>query len=167
VILRYFNTYGPYQIAQFVIPKFLSCIQKGDPPIIYGDGSQKRSYCYVSDTAWATVEALLSKRADGEVINIGNSKSPVSLSDLADLLIKMFGKEGQIRPKYEEQFKNADRVKEREIFERFCDTSKAERILNYSPQVPLEKGIANVIKEGVLFPKWASTDLYYTLDESL
>lgn len=167
VILRYFNTYGPYQIAQFVIPKFIRSIQKGEPPIIYGDGSQKRSYCYVSDTAWATVEALISKRAGGEVINIGNSKSPVLLSSLADLLIKKCGKDGKIRPKYEKQFKNADRVKEREIFKRFCDTSKAEKILNFYPRVTLEKGIENVIKEGVLFPKWASTDVYYTIDESL
>lgn len=167
VILRYFNTYGPYQIAQFVIPKFIRSIQRGEPPIIYGNGSQTRSYCYVSDTAWATVEALLNRKADGEVINIGNSKSPVSLSNLADLLIKISGKDGQIRPKYEKQFKNADRAIEREIFERFCDTSKAEKILDFSPRISLKKGIENVIKEGILFPKWASTDLYYTIDESL
>ena len=167
VILRFFNTYGPYQIAQFVIPKFIRSIQQGEPPIIYGDGSQKRSYCYVSDTAWATVEALISKKADGEIINIGNSKCPVSLSSLADLLITKCGRDDKIRPRYERQFNNADRGKEREIFNRYCDTSRAEKILNFFPRVSLEQGIENVIKEGILFPKWASTDFYYTIDESL
>ncbi len=166
-ILRYFNTYGPFQIAQFVIPKFIMMCQNNIPPVIYGDGNQTRSYSYASDSAWATVEALLSTKADGEIINIGNSRSPITLSELAKKIIRICGKEGKLKPKYKKKFINADRTLEREIFNRFCDTKKAHQILGFTPEVSLEEGIKKVIKHGIIFPKWATTDLIYTMDEWL
>jgi len=167
VILRYFNTYGPFQIAQFVIPKFIRNVMENRSPVIYGDGMQKRSYCYSSDTAWATAEALFNKKAEGEIINIGNSRRPVSLIELANLVIRIFGKEKKIKPRYEKSFVKTDRLMEREIFERFCDTSKAERILKFKPKVSLEKGIKKISEYGIIYPKWETTDLVYTLDEWL
>ena len=164
-ILRYFNTYGPFQIAQFVIPKFIRNCMEGKPPIIYGNGDQKRSYCYSSDTAWATVEALFNKKADGEIFNIGKSRNPISLSKLANLVIEVCGKQKTLEPKYEKNFFNTDRSKEREIYERFCSTSKAKKILNFQPRVTLREGIKKVMEHGVIFPKWGTTDLIYTLDE--
>jgi len=166
-ILRYFNTYGPFQIAQFVIPKFIRNCMEGNPPVIYGNGEQKRSYCYSSDTAWATVESLISDKADGETINIGDSDNPISLSDLADLVIEASGKQGMLEPKYEKRFSNTDRSREREIFERFCSTSKAKKVLGFQPRVSLLEGIKKVLEHGVIFPKWETTDLIYTLDEWL
>jgi len=166
-ILRYFNTFGPFQIAQFVIPKFIRNVIEGKPPIIYGDGKQTRSYCYVNDSAWATVEALLSPKADFEIFNIGNSDSPVNLSDLARIIIRVCGKEGIISPKYQKEFINTDRSYEREVFKRYCNAKKARKILGFVPKVSLEEGIKNVIEHGVIFPKWATTDLIYTIDEWL
>ena len=58
-ILRYFNTYGPYQISQFVISKFISRVLDNKSPIIYGDGLQIRSYNFSEDTARGTADALL------------------------------------------------------------------------------------------------------------
>jgi len=167
VILRYFNTFGPFQIAQFVIPKFIRNVIEGKPPIIYGDGKQIRSYCYASDTAWATVEALLSTKANGEIFNIGNSNNPISLSDLAHTVIRVCGKDGKIRPKYQKKFINTDRSEDREVFTRYCDAKKARKILGYVPKVSLEEGIKKVIKHGIISPKWATTDLIYTIDEWL
>lgn len=166
-VLRYFNTYGPFQIAQFVIPKFIRNVMSGKSPIIYGNGKQKRSYCYVSDTAWATVEALMNGRADGETINIGNSKEPLSLKQLANVVISACGREGELVPKMQQEFHKTDRTKEREIFVRYCDTSKAKNILGYVPRVSVEEGIKKVMKYGVIFPKWATTDYSYTIDEWL
>ena len=166
-ILRYFNTYGPFQIAQFVIPKFIRSVMKDKAPIIYGQGKQKRSYCYASDTAWATVEALLNRRANGETFNIGDSNEPITLSELADLVIRVCGKEGQIEPKYQREFRFSDRSQEREIFERYCDSTKAHEALGFAPRVSLEEGIRKVVEHGIIFPKWATTDLLYTIDEAL
>ncbi|OGW56943.1 MAG: hypothetical protein A3D21_05145 [Nitrospirae bacterium RIFCSPHIGHO2_02_FULL_42_12] len=164
-ILRYFNTFGPFQIAQFVIAKFIRNILEDKPPIIYGKGNQIRSYCYVSDTAWATVEALLNEKTNNEIFNIGNSKSLINLIDLAYLVIRLCGKDGKIEPRFQPQFKNTDRLQEREVFQRFCDTTKARLILGYEPKVSIEDGISNVLKFGTIYPKWESTDFDYTIDE--
>ncbi len=164
-ILRYFNTFGPLQTAQFVVPKFIRNVMEDKSPVIYGNGKQIRSYCYASDTASATVEALLNLKADGEVFNIGNSKHPISLSDLARMVIRVCGKDGKITPKYKKKFINTDRSHKREVFKRYCDTKKARKILGFVPKVSLEEGIRKVIKHGIIFPKWETSDLMYTIDE--
>ena len=58
--LRLFNTFGPYQVAQFAIPKFLSAV-KNKIIIINGNGKQIRSYCYVDDTVEAIFKCLIKK----------------------------------------------------------------------------------------------------------
>jgi len=166
-ILRYFNTYGPFQIAQFVIPKFIRNVTDNKPPVINGEGKQIRSYCFASDTASATVESLLSSKADGEVLNIGNDKSRIALDQLAELIIRICGKEGKIVPRYEKEFQNTDRLQGREVFERFCDTTKAHSLLNFVPRVSLGDGIRKVLEYGVIHPRWETTDIDYTIDEWL
>ncbi len=64
VILRYFNTFGPYQVTQFVIPKFISLIRKNKSPIINGNGKQTRSFTYSKDSARATVDCLFSHKVN-------------------------------------------------------------------------------------------------------
>ncbi|MBI2638006.1 NAD-dependent epimerase/dehydratase family protein [Candidatus Peregrinibacteria bacterium] len=161
VILRYFNAYGPYQAAQFVIPKFIQQVLKDEAPTVNGDGMQRRSYCYVSDTAWATVEALLLSNANGQVINVGNDESLIELKELAHRIISITGKEGKIKPVFDVDFKNADRDRTREIVERYCDTRKARTLLNFHPKVSLEEGIRKVIESETLFEQWATTELAY------
>lgn len=166
-ILRYFNTYGPFQIAQFVIPKFIRNTLEGKAPVIYGEGNQIRSYCYSSDTAWATVEALFNQNANGEIMNIGNSSMPLSLKELAYLIIEVCGKKGKINPIYRKEFTKTDRSEEREVFKRYCDTKKAFEILNFTAKISTEEGIRRVIEHGIIHPRWATTDFVYTIDEWL
>ncbi len=166
-ILRYFNTYGPFQIAQFVIPKFIRNITSGKPPVIYGNGEQKRAYCYAGDTAYATIEALGNLKTNGEIFNIGNSSSLISLTDLAHLVIRSVGKDREITPIYQKKFRNTDRLRDREVFERVCDTSKIRELTGFIPKVSLEEGIKKVATYGVIYPKWETTDLDYTIDEWL
>lgn len=153
-ILRYFNCYGPYQTAQFVISKFIYNVIHENPPVIYGDGSQVRSYTYVSDTSRATALAALSDRANGEVFNIGTGKFHISLCDLADLVIRVINKKSSLEPIYYKDFNNADRSKSREIFERYCDSTKAEKILEWKAEIPLEEGIRRVAQKGIIFKRW-------------
>jgi len=164
-ILRYFNTYGINQISQFVIPKFIRSVLENKSPVIYGDGNQSRSYCFAQDTAWATVQALLESTTDEQTINIGNSKEPINLKQLADLIIEVMDKKNKIFPTLKESFELTDRTKDREINNRFCDTSKAHELLNYEPKVSLTDGIKKVVEHGVLYPNWLTSDEYYTIDD--
>lgn len=164
-ILRFFNTYGPNQIAQFVVPKFIKNVLADKSPIIYGDGSQIRSYCYASDTARATVDALVSKKASSEILNVGNSTEPVTLSELANLIIEVAGKQSFLKPVYKPNFRDTDRTKDREVFTRHCDIAKIRSVLGFKPEVKLRDGIARVIEHGHIFSTWESTDIQYSLDE--
>ena len=153
-ILRYFNCYGPFQTAQFVISKFIKRTMSNLDPNINGNGEQIRSYTYVSDTARATILSCFNEKTNNEVINIGNGNQPISLIDLAENIIKWSGKEGKIEPKFIKSFDNADRNQEREIFERFCDSSKAKKLLNWEAEVSLEEGVKNILKSGKIFDRW-------------
>ena len=164
-ILRYFNTYGPNQIAQFVIPKFIRNVMNNKSPVIYGNGRQERSYNFSEDTARGTIDALFSSKANSEIFNIGNSKSLISLKDLGNLIIKISGKENELKINVKNNFNNADRNEGREIHQRFCSTEKAESILNYESKISLEEGIKRIIKSGILKPKWATSERSYTIDD--
>jgi len=153
-ILRYFNCYGPYQTAQFVIPRFMHNIINGQPPVIYGDGKQIRSYTYVSDTARATILAALSDKANSQILNVGNGEKPISLVDLCDLAIKIAGKENSVSPKLLNDFEGTDRKKEREIYERYCDAGKLKNLLDWRPEISLEEGIRKTLEKGVTFVNW-------------
>ena len=166
-VVRYFNTYGPHQIAQFVISKFIRNVLDGRPPIIYGDGRQKRSYCFSHDSARATVDTLLSNQTNGEVINIGNSNSVISLYDLAKLVIQLSGQSDKLDLNVKNSFENSDRDSSREIYQRFCSTEKAKKLINYEPKYSLEYGIKAILEVGALYPDWATTEKNYIIDESL
>ncbi len=166
-ILRYFNTYGPYQIAQFVVPKFIRNVLHGKPPIIYGDGRQERSYNFSEDTARGTIDSLISSKANNLTMNIGNSNSLISLEDLGKLVINICNKENEIKIKIKNSFKNTDRDESREIYQRYCSTEKAKKIIGYEPQVSLAEGIKRIIQAGVSEPKWATSERDYTIDDYL
>ena len=162
-ILRYFNTYGPNQIAQFVVPKFLSNIQKGKRPIVYGEGNQVRSYCYVEDTASATIKCVENKKSNGKTINIGNSNEPISLKDLSSLCIKLFSKKN-MKAKYVKNFKKTDRSKSREIYERYSDTTFAKKILNFKAKIKLADGLKKLNTYGKFKNNWSVNDEKYFID---
>lgn len=164
-ILRYFNTYGPYQVAQFVIPKFLRNVLNDKPPVIYGDGKQERSFNYVDDTARATVDTLLIQGSDGETMNIGNSNALISLLDLGKLIIELCNKSNNLDVLIKNTFNESDRNKNREIYKRYCCTEKAKKIIGYQPSTTLNEGLKKVIKVGILQPKWATSERNYIIDD--
>lgn len=165
-ILRYFNTYGPHQIVQFVITKFIYNVLRGKAPIVYGDGLQTRSFNFSEDTARATTDALLSQKADNKIMNIGNSKEPINLIDLANLVIKICGKENELTVDVRNSFDSTDRKAEREIHQRYCDTSLAESLIGYIPKIPLEEGIKRIIDTGKFSTNWQTSEKKYLLDET-
>lgn len=164
-ILRYFNTYGPNQIAQFVIPKFIRNVINNKAPVIYGNGEQERSYCFSEDTARGSLDALFSSKTNSETINLGNSESLISLKELGQLVIKLCDKEDKLELNIKNSFHSTDRNEDREIYQRYCSTEKAKKLISYYPKTTLIEGITKIINSGVLKPKWATSEKAYTIDD--
>ena len=156
IILRYFNTFGPFQTAQFAIPNFIRSVKKKKEPLVNGTGKQVRSYCFVSDTAKATVLALkynIKNKDNFEIFNIGNPNNNISVLNLAKKIIKL-SKEKNLKPEIDKDFQITDRKKNREIFSRICDISKAKKILGFNPKVKLDEGLSKTIDSNQIWPNW-------------
>lgn len=143
-IVRVFNVYGEEQKDDFVIPKFVNSICEKKPPVIYGNGKQVRSFCYVSDAAKGIVAALFGENSTGEVFNIGNDQQPISMQELAEKIVSISG-EKDIVPEFI-PMEDSDRTKEREVFNRIPSIEKAKKMLNYHPEISLNEGIRRVIE---------------------
>ena len=142
-IIRFFNVYGPAQVGQFVMKKFIAAAKQEQPPTIYGEGDQIRCFCHVKDASAGVIKALFSPQASEEVINIGNDLEQVSMLSLAEKVISLSGKD--LRPK-KISFSESDREVEREIFHRIPSIKKARSLLGYSPKISLDEGIDELLK---------------------
>ena len=158
--LRLFNTFGPFQVAQFAIPKFLSAVQNKNKIIINGNVKQIRSYCYVDDTVEAIFKCLIKKPKKNEIItlNIGNPNNQINLLNLAKKIIELSG-ENLKNIKVLGNFKNTDRIENREINYRVCSIEKAKKLINFKPKVSLESGIFKILNDFNIISSWP-TDNY-------
>ena len=130
-IFRFFNTYGPRQSEDFVLPRFVRAALEGRPLTIYGDGSQTRTFCYVDDTVDACVAAHRTGAHENDVINIG-SDVEISIRELAETVIRVLDSPSSLT------FLPA--LPEGDMTRRCPETSKMKALLN-RPLVPLEEGI--------------------------
>jgi dTDP-glucose 4,6-dehydratase len=130
-IVRIFNTYGPrMQINDGrVVPNFMRQAMRGEDLTVYGDGSQTRSFCYVSDEIDGILR--LSRSDEHEPVNIGNP-TEFTILECAQKVLKVTGSPSQIR--YEPL--PVDDPKQRRP-----DISKAKRLLGWEPKVDLETGL--------------------------
>lgn len=142
-VVRFFNIYGPGQVAEFVIPRFVKAMIEDRPPVIYGKGNQVRAFCYVDDAVRGTKLALLSEKANGQAFNIGNDTGPISMKDLALRVVKIGNK--NLKPAFI-PLEKSDRKPEREILTRIPSIEKARKVLGYRPKICLDEGVLNVIK---------------------
>ncbi len=130
-ILRIFNTYGPrMQINDGrVIPNFLCQALRGADLTVYGDGSQTRSFCYVSDEVDGILR--LAKASEHEPVNIGNP-TEFTILECAKQVLAITGSKSKIqfRPLPQDDPK-----------QRRPDISKAKRLLGWEPKVDLETGL--------------------------
>ena len=130
-IARIFNTYGPrMQINDGrVVPNFMKQALVGEDLSIYGDGSQTRSFCYVSDEIEGFLR--LSKSEEHLPVNIGNP-SEFTILECAQLVLKITGSSSRIR--YESL--PPDDPKQRRP-----DITKARKLLGWEPKIDLETGL--------------------------
>jgi len=140
-LVRFFNVYGEYQRDDFVLPKFVHCVTNNEAPVIYGDGNQVRSFCYVEDAVRGIVDTLFCD-THGEVFNIGNDTEPISMKELAFRVIKLSGK--PLEPRFV-SYEESDRKSTREIECRIPSIAKAKNILGYEPHIPLDEGLKRML----------------------
>jgi len=130
-IVRIFNTYGPRMQVNDgrVIPNFMRQAMRGEGLTIYGDGSQTRSFCYVSDE----VEGILrlSKSAEQGPVNIGNP-TEFTILECAQRVLAVTGSKSAMKHESLPQ----DDPKQRRP-----DISKAKQLLGWEPKIDLESGL--------------------------
>ena len=136
--LRYMNVYGPRQDYKgtyiAVMMKILDNIDKGQPPVVFGDGSQAYDFIYVQDSARGNVCALKSDVPFG-FYNIGRGIK-TSIKKLAELLLTLTG--SSLRIRYEKAGQTF-------VTNRLGDPSAAEKDLNFKWKVDLEEGLRELI----------------------
>jgi UDP-glucuronate decarboxylase len=130
-IFRFFNTYGPNQSDDFVLPRFVDAALRGEPLTIYGDGSQARSFCYVDDTVATCIAAHRTGAHENDVINVGSGVE-MTIRELAETVIRVLNSPSKL--------KFLPPLKEGDMTRRCPDTSKMDALLN-RPVVSLEDGI--------------------------
>jgi nucleoside-diphosphate-sugar epimerase len=134
--IRPFNVYGPGQIGGGAIRAFIETILAGEDLVIHGDGSQIRAWCYVDDLVDALMLVLERPEAVGEVYNIGNPRSVVTVFDLAVRIRRLMGSDSEItfRPLHYS-----------DVEMRIPNIDKARRELHWEPRVDLDEGLAKTI----------------------
>ncbi|MEZ4722070.1 MAG: NAD-dependent epimerase/dehydratase family protein [Flavobacteriales bacterium] len=94
-IFRFFNTYGPEQSVDFVIPRFMHLAKANRDILIYGDGQQTRTFLHVDDNVAMCVKAMEDQSLVNEVVNIGGSEE-ITILNLARLIIKLSASNSKI-----------------------------------------------------------------------
>lgn len=135
-IFRFFNTYGPGQSKDFVVAKFLSSALNNQDITIYGDGSQTRTFCYVSDNVDTCIKIFENQLEMNDVINIGGADE-VKIIDLAKLVIEITGSSSKII--------NLPPLEEGDMTRRMPDNSKMIKILD-RPLITVKEGIQMMLQ---------------------
>src|SRR4051794_4095749 len=138
-IVRIFNTYGERMRLQDgrVVPNFIAQALRGEPLTVFGDGTQTRSFCYVSDLVDGIYRLLLSDEA--EPVNIGNPQE-MTILQFAERIKQLTGSASAIafiQPK-DMRIKDDPKVRQPDI-------SKARRVLGWEPKISVDEGLRRTI----------------------
>jgi UDP-glucuronate 4-epimerase len=136
-VLRLFTVYGPRQRPEMAIHMFTKMIDSGEEIPVFGDGTSRRDYTYVSDIVTGIIEVLTSQSRGFEIFNLGNSH-PVTLNYLVCLIEAALSKKAKIKRLP---------IQLGDMPVTFADISKARDQLGYQPKVTIEEGIS-------LFVEW-------------
>jgi dTDP-glucose 4,6-dehydratase len=135
-IIRIFNTHGPRMqvLDGRAVPNFMAQAIRGEPLTVYGDGSQTRSLCYVSDLIRGVLAVL--ERGDDQPINLGNPQE-VTVLELAETIIRLAGSKSRI----EHRELPVDDPRQRRP-----DISRAQNVVDWRPEVGLEDGLGRTLE---------------------
>jgi UDP-glucose 4-epimerase len=145
-VVRFFNIYGPGQRAEFVIPRFVAAVAREERPIVYGPGTQVRSFCYVDDAVRCCALALFADGLSSWIFNVGNGSEPITMAELAEQVIAHSGL--NLTPAFV-SFSGSDRTDGREIWNRIPDVKLAARVLGFHPEISLAQGLRLILADTV------------------
>lgn len=132
VTLRPFNVYGPGQVGEGAIHRFVVNALHDRDIEIHGDGTQIRAWCYVDDMVEGILLAMEHAKAVGQSFNIGNARAVVTIYGLANTIVRVLGSKSQIR------FIRKDYA---DVELRVPNVDKARDLLGFEAQVDLEEGL--------------------------
>lgn len=139
-IARIFNTYGPRirsdGIYARAVPRFIDQALSGRPVTIFGDGTQTRSFTYVTDQIEGLLRLAASDEAQGSIVNIGNDKE-TKIIDMAKMVLDITGSKSAI---------TYHPLPEDDPVRRRPDISRARNLLGWEPKVALEDGLQQTVK---------------------
>jgi UDP-glucose 4-epimerase len=141
-IARFFNTVGPRQSGSYgmVLPRFVKAAISNQPITVYGDGTQSRTFCSVTDVVDALVLLMDSKESIGQAFNIG-STNEITITELAQKVIKLTNSTSEIiYKKHSEVF--GDRFEEPQ--RRVPDISKIKKAVGWQPKQSLDEVILEI-----------------------
>jgi len=142
VVVRLFNTVGPRQVGHYgmVIPRFVQQAIDGGPITVYGDGTQSRCFCDVSDVVGALIDLSGERAAVGEIFNIGSDEE-ITISALAERVRALSGQDREIRNiAYEVAYGPGFEDMQRRV----PDLSKIHALTGYRPTVKLDEILMRV-----------------------
>ncbi len=141
VALRYFNVFGPRQdpLSAYaaVIPKFITALLQGEPPIVFGDGEQSRDFTYIDNVVDANVLAATAEGVSGQTFNIACGEQ-ISLNRLLEELRGIIGVETQAR--------HLD-PRPGDVMHSLADIGRARELLGYEPLVAFSDGLRRTVED--------------------
>jgi len=145
VIVRLFNTVGPRQTGSYgmVVPRFIGQALRNEPITVFGDGTQTRCFCHVSDVVKGLVALSEHPEAFGKVFNLGGGEE-VSIKELAERVIELAGSQSSLEflpydVAYEAGFEDMQR--------RVPDTERARQLVGFEPSTSLDDIVRSVIED--------------------
>ena len=145
VIVRLFNTVGPRQTGSYgmVVPRFVGQALRNEPLTIFGDGTQTRCFCHVSDVVKGLVALSEHPEAFGRVFNLGGGEE-VSIKELAERVIELAGSQSSLEflpydVAYEAGFEDMER--------RVPNTERARQLVGFEPSTSLDDIVRSVIQD--------------------
>jgi len=139
-IVRLFNVVGPGQLGDYgmVLPRFIQAAKNNEDIVVYGSGTQVRSFCHVNDAVDALIKV---SDTNGELFNIGNDE-PSSIYHLATRVVELSGSSSKVVcVPYEEVFSKHHG----DIFRRVPDLTKLRAAIGYNPQYNLDDIIKDML----------------------
>lgn len=137
VVIRPFNAYGPRESLPYFIPEMIrQCLKK--PLISVGNLETSRDFTYIEDTVKALVSALEMEGIEGEIINVGSSKTRKMKEILSIIIDKTDARQKEI-------VADERRFRPKDVGKLITDNMKARKLLGWEPMTPFEEGIEKII----------------------
>ena len=129
-ILRFFTVFGPRNRPDMAVFKFSDSVYNDGEIILFGDGSMKRDFTFVSDIVNG-IKKSLEKEFEFEIINLGNNK-PITVKELIELIEKTIGKKASTK---------STAIPNGDVPITYADISKAKKLLGWEPETSVEEGL--------------------------